>query len=101
MTTKQLVMYKFDIFCKLYNLKTSATTKAKNPTQKDFYSNEFIKMDYAPVYGGYRMDIVETGTGERFFDGQSRVSGKEMICYLNGLITAKNKYSFEGIVNES
>lgn len=89
----------FTRFCEVYNLKTSATTRENKPSQKDFYSNEFIKLDYNPHYGGYRLDVVQTGTGERFFSTQSRRTAKEMIAYLAGLIDAKQPYNFEGILN--
>lgn len=89
----------FETFCKAYNLKTSATTIRENPEQTTFYSNDFIKMDFNPHYGGYRMDIVTKGTGERFFDSSERRTKSEMVAYLRGLITAKQSYPFEGIVN--
>jgi len=96
-TTKKDVLYAFDNFCKVYNLKTSATVVKNDPAfNGQYYSNEFIKLDYASCYGGYRLDIVEVGTGERFFDSASRRSTTEMISYLRGLLAAKNKYLFEG-----
>jgi hypothetical protein len=100
-TTKKDVQRLFETFCEVYNLKTSATTRQDNPAQKDFYSNEFIKLDYNPIYGGYRLDVVQTGTGERFFDNASRMSAKEMVCYLRGLLAAKHKYRFDGITNNT
>lgn len=90
----------FETFCKVYNLKTSATTRRENPEQATYYSNEFIKIDYNSYYGGYRMDVVQKGTGERFFDSAERRTKSEMIAYLRGLIAAKQSYPFEGIVNQ-
>lgn len=84
-------------FCEVYNLKTSAETRDKNPEQKTYYSNDFIKLDYAPHYGGYRLDVVEKHTGERFFETSNRVSAKEMTAYLRGLIAAKTEWCFEKI----
>lgn len=93
MTTNQLIKHKFEAFCKLYNLHTSAKVREDNNPKTDYYSNSFVKMDYSPAYGGYRIDIVNTNTSERFFCGQGRLSGKEMICYLDGLIDAKSEYT--------
>lgn len=88
-------------FTEVYNLKTTATRKADNPSQPDYYSNEFIKMDYNPSYGGYRMDVVLKGTAERFFSDMGRRTAKEMIAYLQGLIAAKQDYRFDNIIKES
>jgi hypothetical protein len=88
-------------FCEVYNLRTreNITLKRDNPSQPDYYSHEFIKMDYNPSYGGYRMDVVKKGTGERFFsDMGTRRSAKEMIAYLQGLLAAKHSYNFDGII---
>lgn len=102
MTTKQLVQYKFELFCKLYNLKTKATSRQETPEQLTFYSNDRVKLDFHPDYGGYRIDIILTDTSENFFDKANRLPAKEMICYLDGLIAAKNKYLFpDSIINES
>lgn len=89
----------FQQFCKVYDLKTSATTRNENPSQKDYYSNDFVKMDYAPVYGGYVIRKVFKGTSEDGFDGLERRSAKEMIAFLKGLLAAKNHLNFEGITN--
>lgn len=89
-------------FCEVYDLRTreSVTLKQDNPTQTDYYSHEFIRLDYNPNYGGYRMDVVQKGTGERFFSTQSRRTAKEMIAYLVGLLDAKCIYNFENIVKQ-
>lgn len=94
MSTKKQIQIKFDLFCELYNLRTSAE---RTPDGPEYYSNDHIKLDYNPHYGGYRMDVVEATTGERFFDGMHRRSAKEMLAYLEGLISAKNEFSFRGI----
>jgi hypothetical protein len=99
MTTKQLIADKFALFCKVYNLKTTATSKHCNPAQSEYYSNDRVKLDYAPHYGGYRIDIIHTNTSESFFDKSGRLSAKEMICYLDGLIAAKNTNLFTLITN--
>ena len=90
----------FTTFCKVYNLKTTAKHRDDVPGQTTFYSNDFVTLDYAPHYGGYRIDIIETGTGQRDFYTNGRMTAKEMISFLKGLIAAKNAYLFEGIVND-
>ena len=89
----------FTRFCEVYNLKTSATTKRENPTQSDFYSNDFVKMDYVPQYGGYVIMKVHASTSQSSFDSYARMTAKEMIAYLKGLIAAKNSFCFDGITN--
>jgi hypothetical protein len=53
---------------------------------KKGYSTKGFKMDYNPIYGGYRIDIVNDNTSESDFDGLTRKSKKEMIAYLKGVI---------------
>jgi len=91
----------FQIVCKEYNLRTreQVTTRHENPEQKEFYSNDFVIMDYNPAYGGYVIMKVHAGTSQSDFDGYGRKTAKEMIAYLKGLLTAKNNYSFNGILN--
>lgn len=93
----------FQIVCKEYNLRTreQVTTRHDDPTQKEFYSHDFVIMDYAPVYGGYVIMKVHAGTSQSDFDGYGRKTAKEMIAYLKGLLTAKNNYSFDGITNKN
>lgn len=88
----------FGTFCEVYNLQTSAETRAKNPEQSTYYSNDFVKMDYNPHYGGYVIMKVHKGTSQSDFDGYGRKSAKEMIAYLRGLLAANANYCFEGIV---
>lgn len=66
-------------------LKLNMPTSAEHIRGKG-YANEFLKMDFNSIYGGYRLDVVEKSTGERFFDGSSRMSKSEMISYLRGLL---------------
>lgn len=87
----------FETFCKLYNLRTSAKTRNEVEGQISYYSNDFIKMDFNPHYGGYRIDIVEKGTGEDFFDGAGRKSKAEMCSYLRGLIAIKQNWILENL----
>ena len=88
----------FEEFCEAYNLQTSAKTRRENPEQKEFYSNDFIKMDHNSEYGGYVLMIVHTTTSQSAFDSHSRKSKAEMCAYLQGLLAAKNSFKFEGII---
>ena len=87
----------FDTFCKLYNLQTSATTRRENPEQKEFYSNDFIKIDHNSCYGGYVLMIVHTTTSQSAFDSLSRRSKSEFCSYLRGLLAANDSFKFNGI----
>jgi hypothetical protein len=91
----------FKSVCEVYNLRTreNVTLRQDNPTQKDYYSHDFVKMDYTPQYGGYVIMVVNAGTSQKDFDGYTRRSAKEMIAYLRGLLAAKNEYIYEGIIN--
>lgn len=60
-------------------------TRTNNPEQP-YYKTEWLKMDYNSFYGGYRLTIVLTSTGEMEFDSLTRKSKKEMTNYLRGLI---------------
>lgn len=90
----------FNQFCKVYNLRTReyVTLKSQNTSQLYFYSHDFIKMDYVPIYGGYVMIITHMGTSQSHFDSATRLTSKEMIAYLKGLLAAENKYIFENII---
>jgi len=87
----------FEAFGEAYNLQTSAKTRRENPGQKEFYSNDFIIMDYNSVYGGYVLMIVHATTSQSAFDSHSRKSKGEMCAYLRGLLAAKNSFKFERI----
>ena len=87
----------FEAFCKLYNLQTSATTRHENPEQKEYYSNDFVKMDHNSCYGGYVIMIVHKGTSQSDFDGYNRKSKSEMCAYIRGLLAAKQSYIQETI----
>jgi len=92
----------FTTFCEVYNLRTrdTVTLKRDNPQQPEFYSNDFVKLDYEPAYGGYYIAIVYTTTAQGAFESLARKSSKEMIAFLKGLIAAKNEYNFKGIVKK-
>lgn len=82
----------FNRVCEVYNLPQTAKRKIDNPEQKDYYSNDFYKLDYASCYGGYSFRKVMTGTGEDFAfnTGMRRRSKKEAIEFLSGLLAAKS-----------
>lgn len=61
-------------------------TSAKFDQVKKEYEHEWLKLDFAPLYGGYRLDIVEVGTGERYYSYSNRLSAKEMVCYIQGIL---------------
>ena len=84
MATKSEIKRKFMIFTKEAGIPTSA----KWFKNKRRYSRRYLKLDYNPHYGGYRMDWVNKNTSESFFNGMTSRSGKEMDSYLQGLITA-------------
>ena len=85
MATKNEIKRKFMIFTKEAGIPTSA----KWFKNKRRYSRRYLKLDYNPHYGGYRMDWVNKNTSESFFNGSmTRRTGKEMASYLQGLITA-------------
>lgn len=45
-----------------------------------------LKMDYNSYYGGYRIDVILEHGAEAFFDYANRITKKEMICYLEGVL---------------
>jgi hypothetical protein len=81
MKNKELVKYLFADACKL--LKMPTTSERGTNT---YYKNEYLKLDYNSIYGGYVIRKVLKGTGEQDFDGSTRKTLKEMISYLRGLI---------------
>jgi len=87
----------FEDFCEAYNLQTSAITRRENPEQKEFYSNDFIKIDHNSCYGGYVLMIVHTTTSQSAFDSLSRRSKSEFCSYLRELLAAKDSFKFNGI----
>jgi hypothetical protein len=50
------------------------------------YDRAFLKLDYAPIYGGYRIEVIQKSTGSNDFDGLSRKPKKEMIAYIRGVL---------------
>ena len=87
----------FEDFCEAYNLQTSAITRRENPEQKEFYSNDFIKIDHNSCYGGYVLMIVHATTSQSAFGSHSRKSKSEFCSYLRGLLDAKDSFKFNGI----
>ena len=45
-----------------------------------------LKLDHNSVYGGYRIDWVNPNTSEDFFSKSERLSNKEMVVYIEGLL---------------
>lgn len=86
------IQKQFTQFCKLYNLRNSGEKGVYPPAY------DYIKLDFAPMYGGYRLDIIQTDGGEDHFDGQRRRTPKEMLSYLEGLISAKSEIAFRNII---
>ena len=71
----------FEIFAKEVNMQTeSEFIKGKG------YKNDFLKIDFNSIYGGYRIDKVHKDTSESFFSESKRMGKKEMIAYLKGLL---------------
>lgn len=69
---------------KKYNLDLSKEEAIKNNKDK------YLTIDFASCYGGYRLVMVDVKNGGHYgVFGQSsccsRISKKEMVCYLNGL----------------
>jgi len=91
-TTKKEVEFLFKRVCNVYNLPTSAKTRQDNPEQDEFYSNDFYQLDYNSYYGGYAFLIVMTSTGQcsAFDTTHMRFSKYEAVCFLSGLLAAKN-----------
>ena len=85
MTTRKKIDYLFNQVAELTGYPTKGI---RNETGKDheYYQNEWLKMDYASVYGGYRITIVMKSTGEQEFDSLDRKTAKEMLHYLRGLL---------------
>jgi hypothetical protein len=72
----------FKEFAEKKHIKTSA----KWYKNKHRYSNKFLKLDYNPYYGGWRMDWVNPNTSESFYSNYTRRSTREMYNYLQGLV---------------
>jgi hypothetical protein len=53
---------------------------------KEFEPKLKLTMNHNAIYGGYRIDIIHASTGESFYDLSSRISKKEMVAYLRGII---------------
>ena len=91
--SKKDVEMLFQRVCEIYGLKTrkDVTSRTENPNQKEFYSNDFYKLDYVSCYGGYSFRIVSTYTGEDFAfnTGMERYKPNEAYSLLKGLLAAK------------
>lgn len=85
--TKSHVKRAFSIFTRENKIPTSA----KWLKHKHRFSKKWLKLDYNPYYGGFRMDWVHPNTSESFFSGMSRRSTREMYSYLWGLIDRGRK----------
>jgi hypothetical protein len=83
--TKSMVKRAFTIFTNEYKIPTSA----KWLKNKREWSRRWLKLDYNPYYGGWRMDWVNKGTSESFYSTASRRNSREMYSYLWGLIEGK------------
>lgn len=92
-TSKKDVENLFERVCLVYNLTTrkDVITRNENPEQKDFYSKDWYKLEYASCYGGYSFRIVYAYTGEdsAFRTGMGRYTAKEAYVFLQGLLAAK------------
>jgi hypothetical protein len=90
--TKKAVEYKFNEMCKVNGL---ATTSKKNsdPNNKDYYENDFYILEYASIYGGYRIALIKKeSTGQYTPFGLSRRTAKEMFSLLEGLCFNKEYF---------
>ena len=52
---------------------------------------EYLGLDFAACYGGYRLVMIQSGSGGHYgafgkSSACSRMKAKEFICYLDGLI---------------
>ena len=82
MVTKTDVKNAFKTFAK----EAGIPINAKWYKNKREYSRRWLKLDYNPHYGGYRLDWVNKDTTESFFSGMSRRNTRQMYEYLQGLI---------------
>lgn len=54
-----------------------------------------LHLDFAAIYGGYRIDWINLETGGRpDFDTLTRKSKKEMVAYIRGYLYALNTNKF-------
>lgn len=58
--------------------------------------NEYISLDYAPVYGGYRLVLVQMPSFAHYgiFGGngcEPRRSAREMLAFLQGIISGMSQ----------
>lgn len=92
--SKSIIQNAFNLFCKVYNLRTEGeTTNSENP-KEPFYKEAFVKMDY---WQGYRITIVNKDTSESNPFGSGRKTAREMYEYIQGLLAAKVPDNFNRI----
>lgn len=72
----------FERAAELLNLPITATFNQETRE----YDHKYLHLDFASCYGGYRLEIVNTNTGQSEFDSLTRKTKREMIHYLRGLI---------------
>jgi hypothetical protein len=53
---------------------------------QEIESKKHLVMDFNSVYGGYRIHIVLESTGEDFYSLSSRLSHREMVAHLRGIL---------------
>lgn len=65
--------------------------KSEWDENKKQYKTDWLKLDYNPVYGGYRIDVVNKDSTKSFFVFSSRFTAKEMIAFIQGFLTCSDK----------
>ena len=93
MTKHEILVNKFRLFCKVYELRD--TPEVLDISAATVYKDKWIKLDR---YQGYRIEIINPNTSTSNFDGKTgRMTASEMICYLDGLLAAATASNFTGI----
>lgn len=82
MKNKNEIYQLFDQVAYLLQLPTSSIW---NDAIKE-YNNDFIKVNNAPIYGGYKISKILKSTGECGLFTDTRYSKKEFIQQLRGII---------------
>lgn len=92
--SKSTVQNAFNLFCKVYKLRTHSDT-TKNESEKElFYKDSFLQLDY---YQGYRIVRINTDTSESHPFGSGRKTGREMFEYIQGLLAAMMEDNFKDV----
>jgi hypothetical protein len=87
--TEKVVRETFENVFRCWGLKLWKD-KPKDENMRVAY--ETYRLDYNPIYGGYQINkVLANSTGESWFypSGGSRVSGRELIAYLNGYLDGR------------